>query len=367
MITVPLSYNEINPDTLSRVLKSYAGRHHEEIVKDLEQKLSVVTGSPNVLAVSSGTSAMHLALQVAGVRAGDHVIAPTFAYVATVSPAIYLGARLVLVDSETTTWNIDPVLVRRAMEKLNREGKRVGAVVLVHNYGVPADMDELTAIGREFNVPVIEDAAESFGSTWRNQWTGTIGDIGVYSFNSNKTITGFGGGALVSSNADWIMKARYLSAHARSDVPHYQHEAIGYNYRMSPLTAACVLSQLESLDYLLERRRSIEQSYRALGEEIGLVFQSYAPQSTVQPWLPACMLPAGRDARKALERLIINGIEGRRLWNPMHAQPAFAGQEVIDGKESERFFQSGICLPAGSSPGSPPDFRAILDLILKTY
>lgn len=367
MITVPLSYNEISPDTLSRVLKSYAGRHHEEIVKDLELKLSTVTGSPNVLAVSSGTSAMHLALLVAGVRAGDYVIAPTFAYVATVSPVLYVGAKLVLVDSEASTWNIDPVLVRGAMEKLMHEGKRVGALVVVHNYGVPADMDELAAIGREFNVPVIEDAAESFGSTWRSKWTGTIGDIGVYSFNSNKTITGFGGGAIVSSNGEWIVKARYLASHARSAVTYYHFESVGYNYRISPLTAACVLSQLESLDQLLERRRFIEQSYRALGESTGLVFQSSPPHATVQPWLPACLLPSGMDAAKGLERLIINGIEGRRLWNPMHVQPAFAGQEVIQGKKSMRFFQSGICLPTGSSTGSPPNFRAILEVLLRPY
>jgi len=365
LISVPLSYNEINPDSLSRVLKSYAGRHHEEIVRDLEQKLSTVTGSPNVLAVSSGTSAMHLALQVAGVRQGDYVIAPTFAYVASISPAAYLGAKLLLVDSETETWNIDPVLVREALEKLSREKKRAGAIVVVHNYGVPAQLDQLVSLAREFNVPIVEDAAESFGSTWRGKWTGTIGDVGIYSFNSNKTITGFGGGALVSSKKDWVEKARYLAAHARSEVPYYQHEELGYNYRMSPLTAACVLCQLETMETLMSRRREVQASYRSLGGKMGLKFQTVPADAVCQPWLPACLLPGGGDAGEALERLTINGIEGRRLWKPMHQQPALQGFEVIGGAVSARFFDTGICLPVGASSGSSPDIQAVLNSLLR--
>lgn len=336
------------------MLKSYAGRHHEEIIRDLEQKLSVVTGSPNVLAVTSGTSAMHLALQVAGVNAGDYVIAPTFAYVATVSPAIYVGARLVLVDSETKTWNIDPVLVRRAVEKLKHEGKRVGAMVVVHNYGVPADMDELAAIGREFSVPVIEDAAESFGSTWRGKWTGTIGDIGVYSFNSNKTITGFGGGALVSSNADWIAKARYLAAHARSNLPYYQHEVVGYNYRMSPITAAYVMTQLQIMPLLFERRRSIDGVYRAEGKKQGLIFQGILELGGFQPWLTACLLPGSLLPKNVLDKLNSAGIEGRRLWKPLHAQPAFRHAESHGLALSSHLFDRGLVLPMGPDNVTPP-------------
>jgi dTDP-4-amino-4,6-dideoxygalactose transaminase len=364
-MNVPLSYNPINPDSLSRILKSYAGRHHEEIVRDLEWKLSAVTGSPNVLAVSSGTSAMHLALQVAGVRPGDYVIAPTFAYVASISPAAYLGAKLLFVDSEPETWNIDPALVREALEKLARERKRAAAIVVVHNFGMPAQMDQLVSIAREFDVPIVEDAAESFGSTWRGKWTGTIGDVGIYSFNSNKTITGFGGGALVSSKKDWVEKARYLAAHARSEFPFYQHEELGYNYRMSPLTAACVLSQLETSEALMNPRRVVNASYRSLGGKMGLIFQSVPAEAVFQPWLPACLLPVGNDAGEALERLTINGIEGRRLWKPMHQQPAFQGFEIIGGAISARFFDTGICLPAGSSSGSPPDIRAVLDSVLR--
>lgn len=364
-MNIPLSYNEINPDSLSRILKSYAGRHHEEIVRDLEEKLSVVTGSPNVLAVSSGTSAMHLALQVAGVRPGDYVIAPTFAYVASISPAAYLGARLLFVDSEPESWNIDPALVREALEKIAEEGKRAGAIVVVHNYGVPAQLDKLLSLSKEFNVPIVEDAAESFGSTWRTKWTGTIGDVGIYSFNSNKTITGFGGGALVSSKKDWVEKARYLAAHARSAVPYYLHEELGYNYRMSPLTAACVLSQLETSESLMNRRREINGSYRSLGGKMGLVFQSVPTEAVCQPWIPACLLPGGSDAGKALDRLIINGIEGRRLWNPMHLQPSFDGFETIGGAVSVRFFDTGICLPVGSPLGSPPDFQSVLEFLLR--
>lgn len=364
MITVPLSYNEINPDTLSRVLKSYAGRHHEEIVKDLEQKLSVVTGSPNVLAVSSGTSAMHLALQVAGVRAGDHVIAPTFAYVATVSPVTYLGAKLLLVDSEPDTWNMDPSLVQEALNKLKKNGKNAGAVIVVHNYGFPAKLDELLTVTREYNVPLIEDAAESFGTTYHQRWTGTIGDIGVFSFNSNKNVTGFGGGALASPHGAWIDNARYLAAHARSPVSHYQHDTVGYNYRMSPLTAAYILSQLEMVPALLAKRSEICNAYRTIGEKMGVKFQVAPPGSEAIPWLPACLLPAGFDIETKLNLLTAKGMEGRRVWKPMHTQPAFQEFQVIERGLSSQFFDRGICLPAGSISSDPPHPEHVLEVIL---
>ncbi len=366
MINVPLSYNEIDADALARILKSFAGRHHEEIVKEFERQLSVKTGAPHVLAVQSGTAAMHLALQVAGVKSGDVVIAPTFAYVATISPATYLGARLVLVDSEPETWNMDPSLTDEAIKGELSKGNRVAAIVVVHNYGMPARMEELVTLSKEFNVPLIEDAAESFGSQYKGRWTGTLGDLGVFSFNSNKSVTAFGGGALVSSRKEWIDHARYLSAHARSDVPYYLHEVVGYNYRMSPLTAAYGLVQLENSVSALERRRNLYHSYHQLGESVGLNFQRNSPNVDFQPWLAACLLPDGMDPALVLERLGQEGMEGRRLWKPMHTQPAFKKSTIVGGQASELLFARGLCLPAGSSGGYPPQVSRVIDLILNS-
>ncbi len=365
VIRTPLSYNKIDADRLATVLKSYEGRHHEAIVRDMERQVSQVTGADHVAAVQSGTASMHLALLSVGVSPGDVVIAPTFAYVACVSPVIYAGARLVLVDAEEATWNMDPLLLRKAMQTIKGEGHRLGAIVVVHNYGIPARLHDILEISNEFGVPLIEDAAESFGTTIDGKWTGTLGAIGIYSFNSNKTITGFGGGALVSSNEGWIRKARYLAAHARSEVPYYQHDEIGFNYRISPLEAACVMTQLESLDALFGYRRIINQKYLELGGPRGIRFQECIAKDHVQPWLTCCLLPKDLSPEVVLERFSAAGIEGRRLWKPMHMQPAFRQARVFGGEVSEGLFRQGICLPHGSYGGDPPDFGSIIDLISK--
>lgn len=333
-------------------------------MREFENQLSRKTEASHVLAVQSGTAAMHLALQVAGVKSGDVVIAPTFAYVATISPATYLGARLMLVDSELETWNMDPSLTKEAIKGELAKGNRVAAIIVVHNYGMPARMDELVTLSKEFNVPIIEDAAESFGSRYNGKWTGTLSDIGVFSFNSNKSVTAFGGGALVSSRKEWIDHARYLSAHARSDVPYYLHEEVGYNYRMSPLAAAYGLYQLENAAALLKHRKELCDLYHQLGESHGFSFQRNSPDVDFQPWLAACLLPDGLDPALVLERLRKEGIEGRRLWKPMHTQPAFKKLTIVEGQAAELLFDRGICLPAGSSDGYPPQVSRVIDLIL---
>lgn len=366
----PLSYNEIDVDGLISVLNAYKGRDHQEIIHDLERQLSDLVGCPNIAAVQSGTSALHLALQCVGVKPGDYVIAPTFAYVASVSPIAYLGAHPVLVDCEELTWNIDPALVEVALKKLSSEGRRIGAVIVVHNYGVPAGMDKLLSLSKQYNVPLVEDAAESFGSKVNDKWTGTLGDVGVFSFNNNKTITGFGGGAVVSSSRAIIDRARFLGSHARSEVPYYHHEEVGYNYRMSPLTAACVLSQLKRLPELFKHRSEIAEAYHIAGSRIGLSFQKPDNELHVQPWIPACILQNGVSPDALLNRLSSRGYEGRRLWNPLHSQPAFYGSIVFGGTVAERLFHQGICLPVGSisnrgSDGHQSEIQDILDLIAK--
>ncbi len=362
MINVPLSYHDVDVDALAAKLKKYQGRHHEEIVRDLERQIGELVGCPYVAAVQSGTAAMHLALLAAGVRPGDAVFAPTFAYVASVSPAVYVGAELAFIDSETYTWNLDPALLEQAIHTFKKDGKRLGAIIVVHNYGMPARMNEIHAIARQYNIPVVEDAAESFGSTWQGKWTGTLGEIGVYSFNSNKTITGFGGGMVVAKDKELIARVHYLAAHARSDVPYYQHNEVGFNYRMSPLNAAYILTQLDRRGELFSDRCRVYDGYLKLGESKGFGFQKLPDQAGFQPWITACRLPAGVDPGTAREVFLANGLEGRRLWKPMHTQPAFSKYKVFAGSVAQALFEEGLCLPSGSSEGNSPDFAAILDL-----
>lgn len=361
-MSVPLSYHDVGVEALAAKLRNYQGRHHEEIVRDLERQIGVLTSCPHVAAVQSGTAAMHLALLAADVSPGDVVFAPTFAYVASVSPAVYVGAELVFIDSEASTWNLDPVLLEQAISIKMKEGKRIGAIIVVHNYGMPAQMNEILALARQFNIPVIEDAAEAFGSTWQGKWTGTLGKIGVYSFNSNKTITGFGGGMVVAKDKDLIARVHYLAAHARSDVPYYQHDEVGFNYRMSPLNAAYILTQLDRRAGLFSDRLRSYEAYRKLGEAKGFGFQKLPDRADFQPWITACRLPAGVEPGKALDELLANGLEGRRLWKPMHTQPAFSKYKVFGGSVAQTLFEEGLCLPSGSSEGNSPDFAAILNL-----
>ncbi len=364
MTRTPLSYNEIDADGLSAVLKSYQGRDHQEIVHDFEQRLGTEVGCSNVTAVQSGTAAMHLALRVVGVQPGDFVIAPTFAYVASVSPILYLGAHPVLIDSEELTWNMDPVLLEQGITQICSLGKKVGAIVVVHNYGMPARMDLILPIAKKWGIPLIEDAAESFGSRFRGKWTGTLGDVGVLSFNSNKGVTAFGGGALVSGNPDIIDKARYLASHARSAVQYYQHEEVGHNYRMSPLIAAYGLLQLTRMAELLRLRKEIYEHYRSLGEKFGLRFQAAGPEVDFQPWLPACILPQDVHPGEVLERLARANIEGRRQWKPMHHQPLFKDALAFGGTVAEKLFDQGLCLPSGGEL-SLEDIKQIVDIVVR--
>lgn len=349
---VPLSYNEIDISGLSRVLELYANRPHTYIIEALEERVAALLGVRNALAVQSGTAALHLALKVAGVKQGDAVIAPTFCYVASVSPITYCGAEPVLIDAAPHDWNLDVKLLETALAQLNSEGRKVGAIVVVHNYGYPSRMDEIMQLGRQWNLPVIEDAAESFLSRYKGKHTGSIGDLGVLSFNNNKTITGFGGGMLVSDNEAFIREARKLSSHALEEAPYYLHQQAGYNYRMSPLTAAYVLSRLDRMKELLQRRVEADQYYRSHLEPRGFVFQRTESGNEVQPWLTACRLPESLQPDQLLSSLAADGIEVRRLWNPMHRQPVFDGKKVFDKGVADALFQRGLCLPMGG-PHSP--------------
>ncbi|WPB81610.1 aminotransferase class I/II-fold pyridoxal phosphate-dependent enzyme [Archangium violaceum] len=310
-------------------------------------------GAPHALALSSGTAALHLALQRLGVSPGDEVLVSTLTFSATVNPIRYLGAAPVFIDSERTSWNMDPSLLREELEARARSGRLPRAVVVVHLYGQSADMDPILAACERYGVPVVEDAAEALGSTYKGRIPGTMGHAGIYSFNGNKIITTSGGGMLVSPDESLIQHALKLATQARDPAPHYQHSEIGYNYRLSNVLAAIGRGQLRVLeDRVAARRRNFEFYARALAEVPGISFMPEAPWGRHTRWLTTLTIDpvrfgADREAvRLALER---ENIEARPVWKPMHLQPVFAGFERRGGAVAEELFQNGLCLPSGSN------------------
>ncbi|MBX2955208.1 MAG: aminotransferase class I/II-fold pyridoxal phosphate-dependent enzyme [Cyclobacteriaceae bacterium] len=344
--SIPLSYNPINVPRLAEVLNRYEGVHHNQIITDFESAMCSVTGSPFAVALNSGTAAIHLALKILGVGADDYVIAPTFTYVATINPILYLGARPVLVDSEATTWNMDPDAVEEAILKLKNEGKRPKVMVLVHTYGMPCQLDRLLAIARREGLRVLEDAAESLGSTYRGQMVGTFGDVGIYSFNNNKVVTTYGGGILITKSPEWASKVRFLANQAREDLPYYEHRAMGYNYAMGSLNAAAGMSQLIDLQENVAKRRSIFNLYKGL---LGMESHDEIPGAYSNRWFSTFLFPNEATRNRVTSLLEANTIETRPLWRPMHDQPVFHGVHSITNGHANHLFKHGICLPSGQS------------------
>ncbi len=315
-------------------------------------------GAEHALALSSGTAALHLALIEAGVEAGDEVLVSDVTFVASLNPIRYLGATPVLVDSESTSWNMDPNLLEDALRDRRQKGRRPAAVVVVHLYGQPADLDAIASLCRSHGVPLVEDAAEALGAEHTNAkgkavHPGTEGQSGIFSFNGNKIITTSGGGMLVSGDRTLIEHARKLSAQAREPVPHYQHREVGYNYRLSNLLAAVGLGQLELLDDRVAARRRIFTRYRELLADLpGLDFQPEAPWARHTRWLTCLTVDPevfGTDREALRLGLAEEGIEARPLWKPMHLQPLYASCEIYGGALGEALFRDGLCLPSSSS------------------
>jgi dTDP-4-amino-4,6-dideoxygalactose transaminase len=316
-------------------------------------------------ALSSGTAALHLGLQLLGVGPGDEVICQSFTFSASANPICYLGASPVFVDSERTTWNLSPALVERAIEDGIQRNKKPKAIVAVHLYGMPYHVDALRAIADHYEIPVLEDSAEALGSSVNGRKCGTFGDIGVLSFNGNKIITTSGGGALVSPNKTYRDQAVFLATQARDEAPHYQHSHIGYNYRMSNVLAGIGRGQMEVLpDRVAARRANYDTYVNALGGSDGIAFLEEPAGYSSNRWL-SCILTPSFEARERL-RLALqeDDIESRPLWKPMHLQPIFktAGQ-VTDGT-SEDLFLRGLCLPSGSNL-EPNDLERVIAIIKK--
>ncbi|MDY7228108.1 DegT/DnrJ/EryC1/StrS family aminotransferase [Hyalangium rubrum] len=322
-------------------------------VDAFQEEFARCVGAPYALALSSGTAALHLALQLVGVGPGDEVLVSTLTFSATVNPIRYLGASPVFIDSERDSWNMDPALLCEELESRARIGRLPRAVVVVHLYGQSADLDPIVEACERYGVPLVEDAAEALGSTYKGKAPGTLGRVGIYSFNGNKILTTSGGGMLVSADESLVSHALKLATQARDPAPHYQHSEIGYNYRLSNVLAAIGRGQLRVLeDRVAARRRNHAFYTRSLLGVPGITFMPEAPWGRHTRWLTTLTIDpvafgADREAvRVALER---ENIEARPVWKPMHLQPVFSGFERRGGSVSEELFQHGLCLPSGSN------------------
>ena len=325
------------------------GPHVNGFEQDIADRLGE---GVHVAALSAGTAALHLALVQVGVQHGDEVICQSMTFSASANPIKYQGAIPVFVDSEPDTWNMDPVALREAIRDRFSKGKKPKAIIVVHLYGMPAKMDEILAVAKEFDIPVIEDAAEALGSTYKGRAAGTFGNFGILSFNGNKIITTSGGGALVAKDEEAIKHTRFLATQARDNAPHYQHSHVGYNYRMSNVCAGIGRGQMEVLTDRVNRRREINQYYReAFNDLEGITFLTEPSNDFYSNfWLTTILVDNPKvtreDIRLALEE---ENIESRPLWKPMHMQPIFADAPYYGVNVAEQLFEKGLCLPSGSN------------------
>jgi dTDP-4-amino-4,6-dideoxygalactose transaminase len=327
-------------------------------------------GGINAAALTSGTAALHLALRILNVGKDDVVMVQSFTFCGTTNPVSYQGAELVFIDSETDTWNMCPNALQEALEAYKH--KSVKAIMPVHLYGMPAKMDDIQNRAAQYGVPVIEDAAEALGSTYKTQKCGTFGEMAALSFNGNKIITTSGGGALVSIHKNHIDQARFLATQARDNAPHYQHSQIGYNYRMSNVLAGIGRGQMEVLDVRVAQRRTNNQRYRDFFAGIdGVTFQTEPVADFFSNyWLTAILIDpelsggiSREDVRLALDA---ENIESRPLWKPMHMQPVYEGTKFFGSGVCEKLFEQGLCLPSGSNL-TEAEFERIFSALSKIF
>jgi dTDP-4-amino-4,6-dideoxygalactose transaminase len=329
-----------------------------------EDSLADFIGVRHVAALNSGTSAIHLALILLGVEHDDEVIVSSFTFCGTVNPIVYQRATPILIDSEPDTWNISPELAEEAIRDRLKKGKKPKAILPVHLYGMPANLERLTDISQKYDIPLIEDAAEALGSKYNGRHVGSFGIIGTFSFNGNKIITTSGGGALVSNDKKIVEKARFLATQARDKAPHYQHSHIGYNYRLSNVTAGIGRGQMEVINERIEKRRENFFFYKKhLSGKEGLKFTEEPDKKYYSNhWLTTILIdPAvtGVSREEIRSKLEKEDIETRPLWKPMHLQPVFKScPAYIDGT-AEDLFTKGLCLPSGSNMSDEDRFRVL--------
>jgi pyridoxal phosphate-dependent aminotransferase EpsN len=338
-------------------------------VDAFEAEVAAAAEVPNAVSLSSGTAGLHLAMRLLDVQPGDEVICPSLTFSASANPIMYERATPVFVDCDAM-WTLDAGLLEDALKAANARGRTVKAVIAVDLYGQCADYETLRAICDRFGVPLVEDAAEALGSSHRGRPAGGMGRIGVFSFNGNKIITTSGGGMLVSHDKTLTERARFLATQARDAAPHYEHSAVGFNYRLSNILAALGRAQLRTLKDRVQMRREIFARYvSALADLPGIAFMPEAPYGVSNRWLTCITIDAARfgrtreDLRVALEA---ENIESRPIWKPMHRQPVFAGCRMYGGQVSERLFERGLCLPSGSSL-TPADQERVISSVRRSF
>ena len=325
-------------------------------VDAFEKDIARIAGVDHAAALASGTAALHLALVLLGVGPGDRVFCSSFTFAASANPIVYQGAEPVFIDSEAESWNMSPAALERALAQAKAANRLPKAVMVVNLYGQSADMDPIMALCGAYGVPMIEDAAESLGATYKGKPSGSFGLLAAFSFNGNKIITTSGGGMLVSDDAELIARARFLSTQARDPAPHYEHSVVGYNYRMSNILAGVGRGQMQVLDKRVAARRAVFDAYVAgLDDVPGVEWMPEPEWSFSTRWLSTCTIdPAihGLTASQLIKRLGAEMIEARPVWKPMHRQPVFAGTDYVtagNGSVSDRLFETGLCLPSGSN------------------
>jgi pyridoxal phosphate-dependent aminotransferase EpsN len=339
------------------------------MVDAFEAEICACTGARHALAVSSGTAAIHLSLMLLGVTAGDEVLCASFTFAGSAFPIRYLGATPVFVDSEETSWNMDPSLLEEAIRDRMKRGKIPKAVIVVHLYGQSADLDAIMEVCARYGVSIIEDAAESLGTLYRGRPTGALAPLGVLSFNGNKIITTSGGGMLLCHDGKLSARGKFLATQAREPCPWYEHNAVGFNYRMSNVLAAIGRGQLKTLEERVARRRAIFDQYaQNLAQLPGIRFTGDPPWSRSNRWLTCIRIDSAfsgvtpEEIRLALEQ---ENIESRPLWKPMHLQPVFRGCPSYINGVAEKLFNEGLCLPSGNGL-SDADLNHVVDVIKST-
>lgn len=335
-------------------------------VDAFERELALRVGRPQAVALSSGTAALHLALLVLGVGPGDEVLTSTLTFAASTNAIRYVGARPCFIDSEPETWNVDPGLLAEELDRRSRAGCLPKALLIVDVFGRCADWAPIMESAQRYGIPVVEDAAEALGASYRGAPAGSFGDLAAFSFNGNKIITTSGGGALCCDSEDTARRVRHLATQAREPAPHYEHVDVGYNYRLSNLLAALGRAQLEGLESRIERRRAINRAYRSGLARLGGIEVTPEPaHGSSNAWLTTILVDEAKlgasreDVRRHLETL---DIEARPVWKPMHLQPVYREFPVVGGSVSERVFERGLCLPSGSSL-TPDEQQRVIDAI----
>lgn len=335
-------------------------------VDGFERDICNYTGVNYALALSSGTAGIHLALKYLGVNSGDYVFCSSLTFAASCNPIMYQNAIPVFIDAEPDTWNMSPIALERAFEWSKEENKMPKAVIIVDLYGQSADWDQLLPICEKHNVPIIEDAAEALGATYKNQQCGSFGDLGVFSFNGNKIITTSGGGMLVANDKLAIEKSRFWSTQARENELHYEHKEYGYNYRMSNICAGIGRGQLETLTYKIERKREIYYRYKEAFDNLPIMMMPISPSGDPNYWLS--VLTINKESKVLPSDIIMKlqseNIESRPIWKPMHMQPVFAHCSYFQHNDDigKRLFETGICLPSGGAM-RPEEQNKIVQII----